>query len=616
MKTTQVGYIVQNYGALSKLAESVENPLLLHETRTWVLRDMSAGNTIDVITTPTGKYQAIPVGANNSLSYQYTAITITSPTYTLDFSTLSGCVEITLNINTKLTVLNILKGSKYFIKINFNEYIIENISDILSFPVNISWSYFSTKYNFLLLFITLNNNINSDVLFSDISSTYTSYIDTTTSLIFETDLSSNYVDSSINTLVGTVSGNGNVSFASGALNLAIDNNRIKYIPNSTFDLSGSNVSIECFISFISATDYGSIFSRWSDSEQQFWLRINSTKTILVDINEGNQLISLSYNLTTYLNQTLDYLHILVTKTHNIYKLFLNGVLVDSKKGTTFIYLPSNTNICIGKLENSPGIGDIANTSFTGYIRNIRIAKRIDNNYNFNFLYPKDNYISNVAFLQKNSLLDRKNNISPSVLSTESTSTRLIVDNKRAVSLGNFATSVLDRRHHVEYAYISAYNLTGDVTIEAWIKNTTSNTRGTIIYSGDGTDFNYHLGIYDGNLRIDLNNSVLTLTGNISIINEVWTHIAYVKEGTSHRLYVNSVYAGGATSAISLNTFLNQPLSIKRTPLTNLTEAGLNTSLYPSKSQISIDSIRITKICRYFGTNTSSNFLIPTDFSER
>jgi hypothetical protein len=51
----------------------------------------------------------------------------------------------------------------------------------------------------------------------------------------------------------------------------------------------------------------------------------------VDINEGNQVISLSYNLTTYLNQTLDYLHILVTKTHNIYKLFLNGVLVDSKK---------------------------------------------------------------------------------------------------------------------------------------------------------------------------------------------------------------------------------------------------------------------------------------------
>jgi len=59
------------------------------------------------------------------------------------------------------------------------------------------------------------------------------------------------------------------------------------------------------------------------------------------------------------------------------------------------------------------------------------------------------------------------------------------------------------------------------------------------------------------------------------------------------------------------------MCIKCYPLQDVSEALLNTSLYPSKSQIYIDGIQITLQALYTGTNTIlANFIPPTFFNLR
>lgn len=611
MKTTLTGYIAPSLYHLKQLTSTIENPLLVHNLRTWYLPDpLLDTNTIDVVTTPVGKFQAIPVNANNELSYQHTLLNITTSTYTLNLGNLPRCIELDLDINTLLQITNAQRYTKYLIKINFNNYVIQNLADILDMPITIDWSYFLTNYESLLIEIEYINNIICTVLFAEPKSpSVIDYVAHTSNIIFNTNLWTDLVDSSVNAY--TASTSGSVSHEEGLL---LNTNRVSYTVDNAFILNEIDFTIETFIRFTDSTNYGSIFSRWSDTSKQFWLRIDNDKNLLVSFNEGTAIVTLSYDLTSHLAQTLDYLHIVTLRSFNIYKLFINGVLVDSAKSTPFI-TTSTAKVIIGKLENATLAGDVANTSFNGIIREIKVCKSIKNNYNFKYTYPRNAYGTDVIFLIQNSLVEKRTNTEPSFVSTVNTQSLLGTGNRRMFDLGEYSNQILNKKHHVEYDGDAIYNISGDCTIEGWIKNYASNTRGTIIYYGDATNFNFHVGIYDSALLVTAKNNALSLTSAIDVPEDEWVHFAYVRQGTDNRIYINGIYAGNITSSEPLNFYgTTLPMCIKRSPSQNGVEADLNTSLYPSKSHIDIEGLRIVKQALYSGTDTVlPNFLLPGEF---
>lgn len=612
MKSTLTGYVCPTLEHLKKLNVAIENPLLVKHT--WFLRDAAlADNGLDIAQTPVGKFQAMPRNANNGLSYGYQSINVNTSYTILNFVNLPRCIELTLNINTVIQLVSLQKHCKYLIKINFNDYVVTNLANLITLPKDMSYTYFATNNEFALLQIEYVDRIYGEVLFAQPKGNLASYTDHTNNIIFHTNLWSDYVDSSVNAFSGIATGA--VSYVDNAI--ALQNNRIVYEVDNTFNLNEVDFSIECFLKFENSNSYGSVISKWTDVHKQFWVRIDNTKTLKASFNEGVALTTLSYDLTSHLNQTLDYLHVLVTRTFNIYKLFLNGVLVDSKKSTPFLSNGSG-NVVIGKLQNAVSTGDAGNVSFTGYIRELKITKSVKNNYPFYYVSPKNPYGSDMVFLMQNGLRDYVTTQMPPFVSTVATTPVLTNDTRRtfaAGALGVYNNTVLDKKHQLEYSGSEIYDIPGNVTIEGWIKNVTGNTRGTILYYGSSTLSNFHFGIYDSTLRMDAKNNEMTITGTQPIPFDQWTHVAYVRNGTLNVLYVNGLYAGQVISSTPLNFYGNaMSFCVKRTPAQNLLEAAVNTSLYPSKSHIIIESLRITKQALYSGSNTvSPNFVLPGEF---
>lgn len=614
MKSTLTGYIIPSVQHLKTLTDDSIDLVLIHQLRTWVLKDVDTSlSAIDRIDTPVGEYHLIPVGADSTLSYDYDYITVNTSTTSLNFKNLSKCVELDLSINTHLELVNILKHSRYILKINFNNNYVENIADLLIFPSDVDWEYFQTNYEYLILELCYIDKLYSRILFAKLNDNVpVAYQEHTLNTILDLPLWYEEGDQSINSYSATVSGS--PSFSEG---VTLNQGNLQYAVDSAFNLNEVDFSIEAFIRFYNSTDYGTILARWNDYSRQFWVRIDREGVLRVSFNEGVHTVELSYDLTSHLSISLDFLHILVIKSHNIYKLFLDGELVDSVKSQPFMSV-STAPVVVGKLENSPLTGDVGNTSFKGIVREVRVTKSIKNNYPFAYVYPKDTLGLDLLFSIQNGLLDKVSNQLPFSVSTVATEPVLGVGNRRLSSLGNYNHTILNKKHHLEYTGHGVSGITTEITVEGWIKNKVGNTRGTIVYYGDTVNCNFHIGIYDNTLKVDVKNAAFSLTSNSPVVDDIWTHFAYVREGSDNRLYINGLYTAGGNSSEDLLFYgTNLPLYIKRGPSQNLLEASVNTSLYPSKSLIELEGLRISKQALYTGISSeTSNFLLPGEFSYR
>lgn len=618
MKKPLTGYVVDTLANLKEINTSSMQPLFLAELNTWVMRDDAApSDAIDVITCPSSKYRCIPYNPSDNVRDVYALVTVTAATTVLDFKTLPRYVELELETNTKLTLLNLLTLGKYVLKINFNGYVVSNLDDILNTPSSIGGVYFSTVNNsYVILEINYLDDIKADICFEKPNLVVPNYKELTNDVLFDAKYWTNVTDS--------IGSSATVSGSPTTIDyLHLNNGQISYNTGTSLDIHNSDFSIGLFLAFNTANDKGTILGKWTQEEKQFWMRIDAAKTLLVSFNEGidtvgddeTECITLEYDLTSHLSETLSVLSVLVCRTHNVYKLFIGGEMVDYVKSKTHLK-PSNLPLVIGKLAAATSLGVIANTSFEGLIREIIISKEVQNNYTYTYTSPKNSYGSDVVFLTQNGTKNLINN-AIGAGSTPNTEALLVLDDRLGFTLGVRTPYVINTKHHLQFDADSGYELTGDCTIEAWIKNTTGNTRGTILYHGDATNSNWHFGIYDNYLQFDIKNSAVILSGNLLVPSGVWCHVAFVREGTDNRLYVNAKYAGNVISGQNLNFYGSVPLCIKRTPAQDSTEASLNTSLYPSKSHMRVENTRITKRPLYSGIDPiMPNFRLPNLFNHR
>lgn len=603
MKTDLAGYTCPSLNHLRELSDTVEAPQLIFDRHCWALPiPTTLQNTLDIVNTNVGQFQFIPVNSDNSRHYSISNITTNNQSTELDFRLLNRILQIDLQTNTSLVLSNLQRGVTYLLKINFNNYTVENITTLFNLPLDIDWQFFNSNFEYLILSVQFVSTIKLSVLFVKESPGLPPYIPTDNNVAFYTRLLSDILDTGINNYTGNVAGV--PTYNDG---ISLENSRISYtLHNSNLNLNETNFSIEFWMRFKTTTDSGSIISRWTDESRGFFIRVEN-QTLKSSFNEGATTVNLNYSLANHLNQTLDWCHILITRTGHIYRLFINGVLVSSQKSTNFLH-NSSANLVIGKLQNSPATGDVGNSSFSGSLCYLKIYKFVANNYNFPYIFPPNPNTAQVLFLLKNSLTEQVNDIEPSYLSTVTTEDHIILGNRRTFTLGTYSNEAISKKHHFEYDL--ALPITGDVTIEAWIRNATGNIRGTLIYYGTSTDVSFHFGIFDNYLNFTANNSALNITSTVQIPDAVWNHVAFVRKGTANRLYLNGMYIGGTTSSEPLNSFAGARVYIKRAPNQSSTEASLNTVLYPSKSLIDIDSLRITSLALYDGISPTYNYNIP------
>ena len=595
MKIYQTGYTVANPETLDG------NAALAVDRATWYVKDSSASSTTNtsVSITSNGAYRSLPeaLPASNAVY----AVTVNTPTYTLDLAQ-RQFIEITLETNCLLNLINLKPKTEYTLKVNFNKFAILNLLDIFKFSIDLTWNYITGDYDYVLYTFMLSTYVLTTIDYVAPRLTYPEYNHPTSDFLLKTSLYSSPSDTGDLSLVGAT--NGDVSFDKGTY---LNSGNIVYI-SSTVNLPATQFSISAHIRYLSPTNYGSILSKWSQTSKQFWLYITKSKVLTFKVLELSKEYTLTYDLSGYLLDSFDWIQINIIKSFNYYKLIINGQTVNVTIASSYIS-SSTANIVVGRLENSDSLGDVANKSFNGMIRDVVISTSLKSIYNYVYEYPI-NTQSNLLFLIQNGIKERKQNLDPSVLSTESTSSIVSTTSRNTRTLGVYGSSVLDAKHHLEYTNAGNYNLTGDCTIETLIFNPSNNPRGTLVYNGDASNYNYHLGIYDHYLKMDLNAGAHSLISTSTVPTDTWVHLAYTRTSNTHRLFINGELVGSSTYTGSLNTFPDSNICIKRFPSQSLTEASTNTSLYPSKSTVTMYALRILSNSLYNGTE---QFLSPSEF---
>lgn len=103
--------------------------------------------------------------------------------------------------------------------------------------------------------------------------------------------------------------------------------------------------------------------------------------------------------------------------------------------------------------------------------------------------------------------------------------------------------------YVEVPNSQSLNITGPLTLEAWVKPNSATGLHSIIHRGDAIAtglFTYSLRLENGKVRFDLQQStgVYTTTyGNSAVTTSVWHHVAAVYDGSQMRVYLDGALDG-------------------------------------------------------------------------
>jgi hypothetical protein len=253
-------------------------------------------------------------------------------------------------------------------------------------------------------------------------------------------------------------------------------------------------------------------------------------------------------------------HIALVKTNADWSLFINGTRTNTVNGFNTADKTNSTALYIGN--------GIIGAGFAGYISNLRIYKGATGSAPYSATSTKITVptnpltaITNTSLLtcQGNRLIDNSTNnftINRNGDTTVSSFDPFAPNSSYATYGSAYFDGVGD---YLTTPSNSAFNFSGNFTVEAWIYPTTLSLAKQIITTRASSSTSNTTA-----WALGLNNSALTwytnaynVSGGTVILNS-WNHVAAVRSGSTLTLYLNGNSIGTATSN---NNFTDQQLSI-------------------------------------------------------
>ena len=369
------------------------------------------------------------------------------------------------------------------------------------------------------------------------------------------------------------------------------------VPDSTaFNLAANDFTIECWVNFTTLAN-SPVFSAQMNSAASvlsFSFTMNTTGRLTTAVQDSSSAYK-TINSTVGAILIDTWYHVALVRDGNTNRQYINGVQTGSVSVTGFTVRDSTDVLGIG-------CGGAYNASqlMTGYISNFRLV-------NGTCLYP-----SGTTFTPPTAPLTAVTNTALLLgMSNGAIYDNTMLNNLETVADAQISTSVFKygtgsmkfdgTGDYLPTPAKTAFNLgTGDFTLEMWVYSAFSGVQG--IAGQIDSAFTTALG------SVSLFSSGTTVSAFVysgssysvtaTVVASSWNHLAFVRDGTSTRLYVNGVQgtasSGISTAAINTSTY---PFTVGR--------QGDSTRYFNGY----IDDFRFTKgICRY---PSGTTFTPPT-----
>jgi hypothetical protein len=368
-----------------------------------------------------------------------------------------------------------------------------------------------------------------------------------------------FLDSSTNTF--SITRNGNTtqgSFSPYGSNWSNSfNGTTAYLSlasNTDLNFGTGDFTVEAWINYADNTSYYTVVGTGNyttTSTNMYELRQTNSGVIQFFYGNGDNQ-NLLTGTTTIVANTWN--HVAVSRSGTTIRLFLNGVLENSATSSMNFTSPYGTFVGAADF-GTYGISDFAK----GYISNARVVKGTAV-YTAAFTPPTTplTAITNTQLLtcQSNRFVD--NSASPkTITATGSPSVQRF--NPFGTSTA-YSTSVIGGSgyfdgsgDYLSLASNSAFTVgTGDVTIEAWIYATSTNSYQGIIsgrLQDAGTGYpGLGLVINAGAIAFTIFTNTARLDDTTSVPLNQWTHVVGVRSGTNMALFVNGVRKASSTNS--------------------------------------------------------------------
>ena len=330
--------------------------------------------------------------------------------------------------------------------------------------------------------------------------------------------------------------------------------------NTVLDMASGNFTIEFW--FQTTTSGATLYTKrssnlnyspvqlvWSGSAFTVYMSTSGTSWNITSTTSANFPTGAWYHVA------------LVRNSNNIY-LYVNGISSITPAAITGAVMTNTSPFAIGAdSATSPG------TTFTGYITNFRIVKGTAV-YTSNFTVPT----SPLTAISGTSLL--LSVASSGAYITDTSGNSLTVTNAGGVTYNSpTAANPVSTGGSLYFdqsvasfltlpSSSSAFNLTGDFTIEAWIYPIALTAGDNGIFDarangGTAAPWAFYVG-GDAKIRFFTGSYY---AGATTINNGVWTHVAAVRSGSTFTLYVNGVadYTNPSFGTAAINPGTTSPM---------------------------------------------------------
>ncbi len=374
--------------------------------------------------------------------------------------------------------------------------------------------------------------------------------------------------------------------------------------NDAWHFGSGNFTVESWVYITSSNAQQTIAGQWDGigGGNLSWILFISNDSnrylrFAVSSTGSNVVFDLVSTSTIPLNQ---WSHIAIVRNGNVFQLYLNGIAATGGSTTNSVTLFNTTNVL------TVGATSLNTQNFFGYISNLRVVKGTAV-YTANF-QPSTTpltAITNTSLLlnfNNAAIFDgvKNNNIETVGIASITTTPSLTKFGNGAIAINGSSSS----SDYITVPSNTIHNLGSDsFTIEFWlyvVSNPTTSA-GLITRASHSSNTGYTIMYYPtGYVALLIGTNTLVQTPVSSISTLTWTHIAFVRSGTSGRFFINGTQSGNAQT-INNFTDASTPLAIGALN----TATGWNANLTLTGV---MDDIRITKgIARY----TSSPFTPPS-----